>query len=64
AKRLILKHGYDEKYGARPLRRAMQDILEHKIAEGILNNEYNKGTLLRATARKGEIEIHAEHEAK
>ena len=33
AKRLVISEGYDEKYGARPLRRAKQDLLEHEIAE-------------------------------
>jgi regulator of RNase E activity RraA len=43
AKRLIIAEGYDEKYGARPLRRAMQELLEHEIADGILSGEYDKG---------------------
>jgi len=62
AKRFIIAHGYDEKYGARPLRRAMQDLLEHEIAEGILSGEYEKGTVLKATAQKGKIHLYVEHE--
>ncbi|MGV9001707.1 MAG: ATP-dependent Clp protease ATP-binding subunit [Candidatus Saccharimonadaceae bacterium] len=62
AKRLIIAAGYDEKYGARPLRRAMQDLLEHEIAEGILSGEYEKGTVLRAVAQKGKIHLNVEHE--
>jgi ATP-dependent Clp protease ATP-binding subunit ClpC len=62
AKRAIISAGYDEKYGARPLRRAMQDLLEHEIAEGILSGEYEKGTVLKATAQKGKIQLHVEHE--
>lgn len=62
AKRLIISEGYDEKYGARPLRRAMQDLLEHEIAEGILSDEYEKGTVLKATAQKGKIQLNVEHE--
>lgn len=62
AKRLIINAGYDEKYGARPLRRAMQDMLEHEIAEGILSGEYEKGTVLRASAQKGKIHLNVEHE--
>lgn len=62
AKRLVMSEGHDEKYGARPLRRAMQDLLEHEIAEGILSGAYEKGTVLRATAQKGKIQLHVEHE--
>ncbi len=39
AKELIAKEGTDLNYGARPLRRAIQNLIEDKIAEGILNNE-------------------------
>ena len=62
AKRLVISEGYDEKYGARPLRRAMQDLLEHEIAEGILSGEFEKGTVLKVTAQKGKIKLHVEHE--
>jgi len=62
AKRLILKEGYDEKFGARPLRRAMQDLLEHKIADGILSGEYEKGTVLKVTAQKGKLVINVDVE--
>lgn len=55
AKKLIVDEGYDEKYGARPLRRAMQEMLEHEIADGILSGVYIKGTVLTAHAQKGKI---------
>jgi len=55
AKKTIISEGYDETFGARPLRRALQDLLEHKIADGILSGEYEKGTVLTARARNGEI---------
>lgn len=62
AKRRIIDEGHDEKYGARPLRRAMQDLLEHEIAEGILSGEYEKGTVLKVTAKKGKILLNVEQE--
>ena len=62
AKRFIINEGYDEKYGARPLRRAMQDHLEHEIAEGVLSGAYEKGTVLKVTATKGKIQLNVEHE--
>lgn len=58
AKKLLIQHGYDERYGARPLRRAIQDELEHTIADGILSGEYEKGTVLTAKATNGKITLH------
>lgn len=63
AKRLIISEGHDEKYGARPLRRAMQDLLEHQVADGILSGEYEKGTVLKIGAVKGKIRINVGQEA-
>jgi ATP-dependent Clp protease ATP-binding subunit ClpC len=57
AKKRIIEKGYDEKFGARPLRRAIQDELEHAIADGILSGEYEKGTVLTASVRKGTIAL-------
>lgn len=63
AKRQIIAEGHDEKYGARPLRRAMQDLLELPVADGILSGEYEKGTVLKITAVKGKIQINVGQEA-
>lgn len=63
AKRLLIEKGYDEKFGARPLRRAIQDELEHQIADGILSGEYDKGSVLEVTAQKGKIVLQLHHEA-
>jgi ATP-dependent Clp protease ATP-binding subunit ClpC len=62
AKKLLIDKGYDEKFGARPLRRAIQDNLEHSIADGILSGEYEKGTVLVASAHKGQVEVSVEQE--
>lgn len=62
AKRLLIDKGYDEKYGARPLRRAIQDELEHKLADGILAGDYEKGSVLTISAAKGEITVNVTHE--
>jgi ATP-dependent Clp protease ATP-binding subunit ClpC len=64
AKRLLIEHGYDEKYGARPLRRTIQDELEHEIADGILSGEYEKGTVLEVGAQKGKIAVDVRHESR
>lgn len=57
AKKLIIKKGYSEKFGARPLRRTIQDELEHRIADGILSGEYEKGSVLTISTQGGEIKI-------
>lgn len=57
AKRLLIDKGYSLTYGARPLRRTIEDQLEHPIAMGILNNEYQKGDILEVHASKGDITI-------
>lgn len=43
AKKFIVEKGTDKKYGARPLRRALQNELEDKLAEAILNGEVKSG---------------------
>ncbi|MBB4638627.1 ATP-dependent Clp protease ATP-binding subunit [Longimicrobium terrae] len=39
----MVEHGYDEKFGARPLRRAIQRYLEDPLSEKILGSEYSPG---------------------
>jgi ATP-dependent Clp protease ATP-binding subunit ClpC len=43
AKQLLIDKGYDEKYGARPLRRAVEHYLEDPLAEAILRGEVKDG---------------------
>ncbi len=43
AKELLIEKGYDEKYGARPLRRAVEQYLEDPLAEAILRGDVEKG---------------------
>jgi ATP-dependent Clp protease ATP-binding subunit ClpC len=62
AKRLLVEKGYDDKFGARPLRRVLKDELEHRIADGILSGEYEAGTVLSVGTKKGEIVVDATKE--
>jgi ATP-dependent Clp protease ATP-binding subunit ClpC len=43
ASALLVKHGYDEKFGARPLKRAIQKYIEDPLSEKILLAEFAKG---------------------
>ncbi len=57
AKRYIIKKGYSEKFGARPLRRAIQDEIERRIADGILSGSYKKGTVLVVSMLNKEVHL-------
>ena len=54
AKDYIVNKGYDEKYGARPLKRAIQKHLEDPFAEEIINSAVQEGDLLTADYTKGD----------
>jgi ATP-dependent Clp protease ATP-binding subunit ClpC len=43
AKEFLTDKGFDQKYGARPLRRALQKYVEDPLAEDLLNEELNEG---------------------
>jgi ATP-dependent Clp protease ATP-binding subunit ClpC len=43
ASAFLVKHGYDEKFGARPLKRAIQKFIEDPLSEKILLAEFSKG---------------------
>ena len=43
AKALLIDKGYDEKYGARPLRRAVEHYVEDPLAEALLRGEVKEG---------------------
>ena len=55
AKNLLAEKGTDSKYGARPLRRALQTELEDRMAEAILNGEVKPGDHVEAGTSKKEI---------
>ena len=55
AKKFIVEKGTDKKYGARPLRRAIQNELEDKLAEAILDGEVKEGTEVIVGVTKGKI---------
>ena len=57
AKTIILKQGYDPKYGARPLRRTVERLIENKISELILKGELKEGGTINVKSNKGELII-------
>ena len=51
----IAKSGFDPKYGARPLRRAVQNQVEDALAEEILAGRVKAGDTVHVACRKGKI---------
>jgi len=54
-KETIAKKGIDTNYGARPLRRAIQNMVEDKIAEEILDGNIKQGSNVQLDGKEEEI---------
>ncbi|NWO21580.1 ATP-dependent Clp protease ATP-binding subunit [Oribacterium sp. oral taxon 102] len=52
AKALLVSKGYDPKYGARPLRRTIQSMVEDRLAEEILDGKLGENCSVRITTDK------------
>ncbi|MFN9801090.1 MAG: ATP-dependent Clp protease ATP-binding subunit, partial [Bacteroidota bacterium] len=57
AKDYIAERGYDEKFGARPLKRAIQKYLEDPLAEQIISSNIKPGDTLMVSYDKEKDEI-------
>ena len=57
AKEIILTQGYDPKYGARPLRRTIERLIENKVSELILKGELKEGGTINVKSAKGKLII-------
>ncbi len=55
AKEFILKNGTDMKYGARPLRRAIQRYIEDEIAEKVLRSEVSAGQTINVSIKENKL---------
>lgn len=60
AKKLLIDHGTDVEYGARPLRRTIQKEVEDPISELILQEGLEKKKVLHMDAKDGKLTFHAE----
>ena len=58
AKNFLAAKGYDVQYGARPLKRAIQNYLEDKLSELIVSGAVQPGDVLCVSAAKDALEIH------
>ena len=54
---LVVEHGYDEKYGARALKRQLQQRIVMPIATLLMERRVEDASILRLTARHGEVNV-------
>ena len=57
AKDFILEKGYDEKFGARPMKRAIQKFIEDPLAEEIINSNLVEGDTILLDHEEGKEEL-------
>jgi ATP-dependent Clp protease ATP-binding subunit ClpB len=55
AKKLLAKEGYDPQFGARPLKRAVQEHLLNPLSMRLLEGEFKPGDRVKVTAQDGEL---------
>ena len=60
-KEYLIDKGYDEKYGARPLKRTIQNLIEDRLAEEILEGRVREGDSVKITVRDGALKFSARH---
>jgi ATP-dependent Clp protease ATP-binding subunit ClpB len=57
SKELLVKEGYDPVYGARPLKRAIQSLVQNPLAVKLLNGEIAGGQTIRVSGENGALEF-------
>jgi ATP-dependent Clp protease ATP-binding subunit ClpB len=55
AREVVLDAGWDPTYGARPLKRALQRLVENPLALRLLEGEFHEGDTVRVDAQNGEL---------
>jgi len=52
---LVANIGYDPEFGARPMERVIQNVVENPLADALLEGKFNKGDTIFATVKDGKI---------
>ncbi len=60
AKDFLAEKGFDVTFGARPLRRAIQNYIEDPMAEGVLEGRFKRGDTIRVDVQNGELVMTSE----
>ena len=55
ARELLAKKGYDPQYGARPLKRVIQSLVEDKFSQAILDRQVQAGDIALIDEKDGDI---------
>jgi ATP-dependent Clp protease ATP-binding subunit ClpC len=55
AKDFLVEKGFDPTFGARPLRRAIQNHIEDPLAEAVLEGRFHRGEVVRVDVQNGEL---------
>ena len=58
AKEHLAQEGYDTSFGARPLKRVIQRLVEDPLSEGLLAGEFQEGDTVLADLEDGEVKLH------
>jgi len=64
AKDLLGAKGYDPAFGARPLRRVIQNMLEDQLSEAILRGEFQPGDTIEIDAKEDRLLMLAQGEVR
>jgi len=51
----LAEKGFDEKYGARPLRRVIQNDIEDLLSDKLLDEQFQSGDTIKVNVKNGEI---------
>jgi ATP-dependent Clp protease ATP-binding subunit ClpB len=57
AKDRIIAEGYDPQYGARPMKRAVQRLIQDPLALKLIHGEFTEGDTIMVDAKEGENEL-------
>jgi ATP-dependent Clp protease ATP-binding subunit ClpB len=55
AKKLLAKEGYDPQFGARPLKRAVQEHILNPLSLRLLEGDFKPGDKIKVSANDGEL---------
>jgi ATP-dependent Clp protease ATP-binding subunit ClpB len=60
---LLAREGYDPQYGARPLKRAIQTLIQNPLAVKLLRGEITSGQIINVSAQGDEMTFKTESAA-